>query len=177
MQLAESYARLALPFLAATTFASLVAAILNANGRFALASIANLSLHLVMIPVLLVALTGGMEAPLAARLLALAVTAGGVVHLVIVIVALAGAPPGWPGLSLVWSPGLSRLFRLAAPSLAAASTAQVVLLVATQIASAQPGAVSWLLLRRPGLPVSARLCRGRHGCRAAPGHCGLRGGR
>jgi putative peptidoglycan lipid II flippase len=144
MALAESYTRLALPFLALTTLASLVAAILNANGRFTLAAVATLALNLVMIPVLLLVLARGIETPQAAKLLALAVTIGGLAHLLLVVAALASAQPGWPRLRLGWSPDLTRLFRLAGPSLAAASTSQIVLLVATQIASAQPGAVSWL---------------------------------
>ncbi len=74
-------------FLAVTTLASLVAAILNANNRFTLAALATLALNLVMIPVLFVVLGGGIEPPQAAKTLALAVSVGGLVHLALVVTA------------------------------------------------------------------------------------------
>jgi putative peptidoglycan lipid II flippase len=51
--LAESYLRLALPFLSLTTMASLLAAILNAERRFAVAALAPALLNVVIISALL----------------------------------------------------------------------------------------------------------------------------
>jgi putative peptidoglycan lipid II flippase len=58
--------------------------------------------------------------------------------------ALGWKPPRIPPIRLGWSPAMSRLVRLGVPALLASATSQFVLLVATQIASSQPGAVSWL---------------------------------
>ncbi len=144
LQLAERYTRLALPFLALTVLASLVSAILNAEKRFAVAALAPIVLNIVLIA----ALFGGERASAspeqAALLLAAAVSAGGAAHLALVIWALKGRAPGLPRPSLGWSAPLRRLTRLGLPALLAGATGQLVLLVATQIASHQPGAVSWL---------------------------------
>ncbi len=142
--LAETYTRLALPFLAFTVLASLVSAILNAEKRFAVAALAPLALNLTLLALLAFGEWRHLDGPAMARVLASGVTAGGIIHLVIVGLALSRGLPGWPKPSLRWSPEMTRLLTLAVPSLIAASTAQLVLLVATQIASVQPGAVSWL---------------------------------
>jgi putative peptidoglycan lipid II flippase len=142
--LAESYTRLALPFLAFTTLASLLAAILNAERRFAVAALAPVLLNLVMISALFLIEWRGMAAPQGAKTLAMAVSIGGAAHLVMIVLALMLGRPGFPPLRLRWTPDLTRLVVLGVPALLAAATSQLVLLVATQIASAQPGAVSWL---------------------------------
>jgi putative peptidoglycan lipid II flippase len=142
--LAETYTRLVLPFLAFTVLASLISAILNAEKRFAIAALAPLALNLTLLALLALGDWHQIDGAAMARILAIGVTAGGVIHLAIVSFALSGGPPGWPRPSLSWSPDMTRLLVLAVPSLIAASTAQLVLLVATQIASVQPGAVSWL---------------------------------
>jgi putative peptidoglycan lipid II flippase len=144
LALAESYTRLALPFLAFTIFASLLAAILNAERRFAIAALAPVVLNIVMISALAYTEMVHAQPQRAAKILATAVSLSGIAHLAVVGLALASGRPGWPRPRLAWSPELTRLFTLALPALVAASTSQLVLLVATQIASVQPGAVSWL---------------------------------
>lgn len=142
--LAESYLRLALPFLSLTTMASLLAAILNAERRFAVAALAPALLNVVIISALLLNMASGASPAQGAKRLALAVSLGGGAHLVMILAALWWSRPGLPRLNLRWTPDLTRFFVLAAPAVAAASTSQLVLLVATQIASVQAGAVSWL---------------------------------
>ncbi len=142
--LAESYTRLALPFLAFTTLASLLAAILNAERRFAIAALAPVLLNVVMISALFFVEVRGMTAPQGAKTLALAISVGGAAHLLMIVLALRFGQPGFPPLRLRWTPDLTRLIVLGVPALLAAATSQLVLLVATQIASVQPGAVSWL---------------------------------
>ncbi|MFN3673400.1 MAG: murein biosynthesis integral membrane protein MurJ [Bosea sp. (in: a-proteobacteria)] len=142
--LASDYTRIALPFLAFTTLASLLSAVLNAEGRFLVAALAPSLLNLVLLAALLLALWLGLRADGAATLVAVAVSVGGFLHLVMIALALMRRKPGLPAPRLRWSPEMARLVKLGGPALLAASTSQLVLLVATQIASAQPGAVSWL---------------------------------
>ena len=142
--LAESYLRLALPFLSLTTMASLLAAILNAERRFAVAALAPSLLNVVIISALLYNEWIGAGPSQGAKRLALAVSLGGGAHLLMILLALWWGRPGLPRLNFRWTPDLTRFFVLAAPAVAAASTSQLVLLVATQIASVQAGAVSWL---------------------------------
>lgn len=143
-QLATSYTRLALPFIAFTVLASLVAAILNAEKRFVVAALAPISLNIVLIGALASAEWHGLQPYRTAKNLAWFVSAAGGAHLVIVLWALGWKAPGWPRLRLGFSPEMRRLLVLGVPALLASATSQFVLLVATQIASVQPGAVSWL---------------------------------
>ncbi len=142
--LAEHYTRLALPFLVFTALASLLAAVLNAEGRFLVAALAPSLLNLVLIAALLLALMVKTQASQTAMIIAIAVSVGGALHLVMIGLALARGGLRLPRPRLRWSPEMTRLVRLGGPAVLAASTSQLVLLVATQIASGQPGAVSWL---------------------------------
>lgn len=142
--LATDYTRIALPFLAFTTLASLLSAMLNAEGRFLVAALGPSLLNIVLLAALLLALALGVQADGAATLISVAVSLGGFLHLVMITVALMRRRPGLPAPRLRWSPEMARLVKLGGPALLAASTSQLVLLVATQIASVQPGAVSWL---------------------------------
>jgi putative peptidoglycan lipid II flippase len=144
LALATGYTRIALPFLALTTLASLLAAVLNSEGRFLVAALAPSLLNLVLIGALLLALSMGTGAARSAEIIAIAVSVGGALHLALNIGALLAGRPGPPRPRLRWSPAMTRLLALGAPALLAASTSQLVLLIATQIASTQPGAVSWL---------------------------------
>ena len=143
-QLAQSYTRLALPFVAFTVLASLVAAILNAEKRFVVAAFAQVALSVVLISALLLTEWQGQTPYRTAKTLAWSVSLAGFCHLVIVLWALGWRAPGWPRLRFGFSPSMRRMLILGGPALLASATSQFVLLVATQIASAQPGAVSWL---------------------------------
>lgn len=143
-QLAQSYTRLALPFIGFTVMASLIAAILNAEKRFAIAALAPITLNVVVISALLWTEWQGHSTLRTAKTLAWSVSVAGALHLLLVFWALGWKKPGIPRFRLGWSAPMRRLVLLGVPALLASATSQVVLLVATQIASAQPGAVSWL---------------------------------
>lgn len=143
-RLAEAYTRLALPFIAFTVLASLIAAILNAEKRFLVAALAPVVLNVVLIGALLFVEWTGQTPYRMAKTLAWSVSLAGLCHLVIVFWALGWRAPGIPRLRFGLSAEMRRLLWLGAPALLASATSQFVLLVATQIASTRPGAVSWL---------------------------------
>lgn len=142
LALAASYTRLMLPFLLLTTLAALLAALLNAERRFAVAALAPALMNAILLGVLLAMQVAGIAPEVGARGLALAVSLTGLAHLAMILVNLRAF--GLPRPSLRWSPEMIRLIRTGGATLLAASAAQLVLLVATQIASSEPGAVAAL---------------------------------
>ncbi|MCU4181201.1 murein biosynthesis integral membrane protein MurJ [Bosea sp. BH3] len=140
--LAAHYTRLMLPFLLLTTLAALLAALLNAEKRFAVAALAPALMNAILLGVLLALHLIGAAPETGARWLALSVSLTGLAHLAMILWAFGGV--GLPRPSLRWSPEMMRLVRTGGGTLLAASAAQLVLLVATQIASAEPGAVAAL---------------------------------
>jgi putative peptidoglycan lipid II flippase len=142
LALAATYTRLMLPFLALTTLAALLAALLNAEGRFSVAALAPALMNAILLAALLVQLVLGGEAEHHAGVLAACLSLTGLAHLVLILWRLRAI--GVPRPSLRWSPEMTRLLKTGGATLLAASAAQLVLLVATQIASGQPGAVSAL---------------------------------
>jgi putative peptidoglycan lipid II flippase len=131
-----------LPFLFLTTLAALLAALLNAEKRFAVSALAPALMNGVLLALLLGLHVAGAQPRDAARWLAIGVSLTGLAHLVLILLALRGL--GLPRPALRWSPDMSRLLKTGGATLLAASAAQLVLLVATQIASIEPGAVSAL---------------------------------
>lgn len=142
LALAAQYTRLMLPFLLLTTLAAMLAALLNAEKDFALAALAPALMNLILVGCLFAMLAGGSEPAPAARWLAGLVSLTGLAHLALILLALRRI--GVPRPSLRWSPEMGRLLSTGGATLLAASAAQLVLLVATQIASFEPGAVSAL---------------------------------
>ncbi|MGX5735256.1 murein biosynthesis integral membrane protein MurJ [Bosea thiooxidans] len=142
LELAARYTRLMLPFLLLTTLAALLAALLNAEKRFTVAALAPALMNAILLGVLLALHLAGTAPEEAARWLALAVSLTGLAHLAMILWALRAI--GLPRPSLRWSPEMTRLLRTGGATLLAASAAQLVLLVATQIASVETGAVAAL---------------------------------
>ncbi|MDR6872321.1 putative peptidoglycan lipid II flippase [Bosea sp. BE125] len=142
LALAAHYTRLMLPFLLLTTLAAMLAAVLNAEKRFTLAALAPALMNALLVGFLMVSLARGLEAELAAQSQAILVSLTGLAHLGLILFAL--RKTGLVRPSLRWSPEMARLVRTGGATLLAASTAQLVLLVATQIASAEPGSVAAL---------------------------------
>lgn len=136
------YTRLMLPFLLLTTLAALLAALLNAERRFAVAALAPALMNAVLLGLLLVLHLHGAAPDQAAQWLAAGVSLTGLAHLALILLALRSL--GLPRPVLRWSPDMTRLLRTGGATLLAASAGQLVLLVATQIASTEPGAVSAL---------------------------------
>jgi putative peptidoglycan lipid II flippase len=142
LALASLYTRLMLPYLALTTLAAMLAALLNAEKRFALAALAPVAMNAVLVAFLLAAMLRDAAPALAAPWLAATVSLTGLAHLALILVGLRRLGP--VRLRLSWSPAMSQLLRIGGATLLAASAGQLVLLVATQIASAEPGSVAAL---------------------------------
>lgn len=142
LALAASYTRLMLPFLLLTTLAALLAALLNAERRFTVAALAPALMNAILLGLLVVLHATGAEPEIGAHWLAICVSLTGFAHFMMILLSLRGL--GLPRPSLRWSPEMTRLIRTGGATLLAASSAQLILLVATQIASAEPGAVAAL---------------------------------
>ncbi len=153
--LAVELSRITFPYLAFISLAALLAAVLNALGRFAAAAAAPVVLNLALITALtLSAVTGLAPAPL----LAWGVFAAGLVQLLLLTLALHRA-----GFMLRLrrphlGPRVRRLFALVLPGAVGAGVYQLNLVVDTWFAShLEPGAVSWLFYadRLNQLPLGA----------------------
>jgi putative peptidoglycan lipid II flippase len=142
LALAAFYTRLMLPFVLLTTLAALLAALLNAEGRFTVAALAPALMNAILLAVLLVELFRGGPSEQSATLLAACLSLSGLAHLALVLAPLRRIGVLRP--SLRWSPEMKRLVRTGGATLLAASAAQLVLLVSTQIASAEAGSVAAL---------------------------------
>ncbi|WP_164985999.1 murein biosynthesis integral membrane protein MurJ [Bosea sp. Tri-44] len=142
LALAAFYTRLMLPFVLLTTLAALLAALLNAEGRFTVAALAPALMNAILLAALLMELFRGSDSHASATLLAACLSLTGLAHLAMILWRLRGI--GLPRPSLRWSPDMTRLVKTGGATLLAASAAQLVLLVSTQIASTEPGSVSAL---------------------------------
>ncbi|MFT0892808.1 murein biosynthesis integral membrane protein MurJ [Pseudochelatococcus sp. G4_1912] len=137
------YTQFALPFVAFTSLASLIAAYLNAQRHFIAAAAAPALVNGLLIIALLAA--GQAEAnPETGLWLAAVVSLSGLMHLVIVAWAMLRMPDRPPLRLPRFDGAVGHLLRFALPALVASSMTQVILLAATMIASSEPSAVSWL---------------------------------
>ncbi|MEL6363440.1 MAG: murein biosynthesis integral membrane protein MurJ [Pseudomonadota bacterium] len=141
--LAVLYTRIMFPYLAFMSGVGLLSGVLNSLGRFAVAAGAPLLLNILMIGAVLFVAGDGPEA--AGSALSWAVAAAGVAQLAALYWGAARAGyavrPRLPRLT----PGVKRLLVLGAPGFLAAGSAQINLIVGTNIASRESGAVSWLM--------------------------------
>ena len=141
--LAVLYTRIMFPYLAFMSGVGLLSGILNSLGKFAVAAGAPLLLNICMIAAVLYAAGNGAEA--AGHALAWAVAAAGVAQLAALYWGASrvgfALRPRLPRLT----PGVKRLFVLGAPGFLAAGSAQINLIVGTNVASRESGAVSWLM--------------------------------
>jgi putative peptidoglycan lipid II flippase len=141
--LAVMLARIALPYLVFMSLVALYSGVLNALGRFAIAALAPTLLNVVLIIVLLalVAFRSGQTA--AGIALAWAITASGVLQ--VIVVALAAARiMRVPIERLHLTPDMRRLMTLSAPGVIAGGMAQLTMVISTIIATLQDRVVSWL---------------------------------
>ncbi len=141
LQLAIQFSIITFPYLLFMSLTALQGGVLNSLHRFAHAAAAPILLNVVMILALAVAapLTG-----MPGHALAWAVAAAGVCQFLWLVIACHRA-----GIALRLPPPrlgapVRRLFRLMGPGLIGAGVMQINLVVGTQIASWQDGAVSWL---------------------------------
>jgi len=142
LALAAFYTRLMLPFVLLTTLAALLAALLNAEGRFTVAALAPALMNAILLAALLFESFRGGDSHASATLLAGCLSLTGLAHLAMILLRLRSI--GLPRPGLRWSPDMTRLVRTGGATLLAASAAQLVLLISTQIASTEAGSVSAL---------------------------------
>lgn len=137
------YTRIMFPYLMMMSLVGLLSGILNSLGRFAASAGAPLALNVCLIAAIL--LYADAETEITGMAAAWGVFAGGVVQLAIL---LYGAHRQGFLLRLQMprlTPSVKRLFMLGAPGFISAGAVQINLIIGTNIASQQPGAVSWLM--------------------------------
>jgi putative peptidoglycan lipid II flippase len=137
--------RIAFPYLGLVSLTAFYSGVLNSRGRFAAAAFAPALLNVVLIAALLLVFYMGWEAhPAAGTALSVGTIVGGLVQLVLVMVATrrAGAVIGLRRPRL--TTGVRRLIRLGVPGVVAGGITQINIVIGTMIASLAPGAVSYL---------------------------------
>jgi putative peptidoglycan lipid II flippase len=142
---AVAFGRIVFPFVAVILVVAVFTGTLNALGRFAIAAWAPVLLNIMLIGALLYALTQGLRGTRdAGFLLVWTVLAAGVVNLLIV-----GAAVFLAGYRLMphiprFDADVRRLMLMALPGIAIAGAGHVNVVVAAQLSSGIPSAVSWL---------------------------------
>lgn len=143
--LAADLTRLTFPYLAAVTVAALIGGVLAADRRFLAAAAAPILLNVAMIAALVSLHVSGLDGGvLAGRVLAATITVAGLAQMLLLI-AVARRHRRLPRLSgpIPWPP-LRKFARTLGPGLFAGGFAEIAVVVATVIASVEPGAVSWV---------------------------------
>ena len=142
-ELTTLYSRIMFPYLMMMSLVGLYSGILNSVGRFAAAAAAPLALNIAMIAALL--WYADAETHVSGQAVAWGVFAGGLIQLAMLMY---GAHRQGYLLRLRMprlSPSIKRLLALGAPGFISAGAVQFNLIVGTNIASQEPGAVSWLM--------------------------------
>lgn len=137
------YLRIMFPYLAFMSVVGLLSGILNSLGRFAAYAGAPLLLNVCQIAAII--LYADKDIHVTGAALSWATTASGVLQLALLVW---GAQR--QGYFLRWrvpkmTPGVSRLLRLGAPGFISAGAIQINIIIGTNIASREAGAVSWLM--------------------------------
>lgn len=144
-ELAVQLTRITFPYLLCVSLVALLAGVLNALDRFALAAFAPVLLNVVFIVVLsALAMAGTRETPEAGLALAWAVFVGGIAQLVVLIVGVRRAGMGLALRRPKLTGGIRRLGVLGFYGVIAGGITQLNITIGTIIASLQDSAVSWL---------------------------------
>ena len=144
LTLASAYARWTTPLIAASSLSALASAILAAQGRLRVAALAPVLVNAVLVAVLL-ALAGESAAPDTTGLMvAMAVSAAGLLQLVATGAALYGGGRRPRLVRPRLTPELRRFLALAGPGVATAASAQLSILAALQLASREPASFAQL---------------------------------
>jgi putative peptidoglycan lipid II flippase len=141
--LATFYLRIMFPYLACMSIVGLLSGILNSLDRFMAYAGAPLLLNICQIGAII--LYADAEIHITGEALAWATMISGVLQLALLVW---GAHK--QGYLLKWrlprwTPGVSRMLRLGTPGFISAGAIQINLIIGTNIASQEPGAVSWLM--------------------------------
>jgi putative peptidoglycan lipid II flippase len=143
--LAVLLSRIAFPYLLLISITTLLSGALNGIGRFAAAAFSQSLLNVVLIGALVFLYWKGEVGTVRAGvLLTSAITLGGIVQLVFLVVACRRAGIRIRLVRPRWTGNVKRLTRLALPSVIAGGVTQINIVVGTIIASLEAGAVSWL---------------------------------
>ena len=142
---AVAYGRLLFPYVAIVLIVAAFSGTLNAIGRYAVAAWAPVLLNVILIAALLYCLAAGLRGTREAGfVLVAAVPVAGLLNLAAVGIAAGFAGyslrPCWPRIDA----DLRRLMLLALPGIAVVGSGPVNMLVAAQMSSTTPSAVSWL---------------------------------
>jgi putative peptidoglycan lipid II flippase len=141
LQLAVENARLMLPYLAFAGPVTVLMALLNAQGRFALTAFSPLLFNIALIAVLAVLLGRRADAAFTALIIAATVGIAGLLQLLILV--SHGGSIASP-LRIAFDAPMRGFLRLAAPGMIASAGPQLLVLGGAIIASSSPSAVSWL---------------------------------
>ncbi|MEM9123204.1 MAG: murein biosynthesis integral membrane protein MurJ [Pseudomonadota bacterium] len=133
--------RITFPYLLFMSLTALLSGMLNSLGRFIVAAAAPILLNIVLI---VAVIYGARYTQTPGHALAMGVAVAGVLQFLLVLWGVARQKMlprlRWPRLT----PGVKRLLTLGVPGVIAGGITQVNILVGTQIASFEPGAVSYL---------------------------------
>lgn len=141
--LATLYTRIMFPYLMMMSLVGLLSGVLNSLGRFAASAGAPLALNVCLIAAIL--FYADAEVEVSGQAASWGVFAGGLAQVVILFY---GA---WRQRFLLrlrtprLTPAMKKLFKLGAPGFISAGAIQINLIIGTNIASREPGAVSWLM--------------------------------
>jgi putative peptidoglycan lipid II flippase len=142
LQLATDNARLMLPYLAFAGPVTVMMALLNAQGRFALTAFSPLLFNIALIAVMVVLLAIRPDAVQAAQIVAATTGIAGLLQLSVLVLRRGGniAAP----LRISFDPEIRGFLAKAAPGMMASSAPQLLMVAGAIIASSSPSAVSWL---------------------------------
>jgi len=143
LQLAVDDARLMLPYLAFAGPVTVMMALLNAQGRFALTAFSPLLFNIALIAVMIALLSWRQDAVHAALVIAGTVGIAGLLQLLILVSHRGGASNATP-LRVSFDAQMRGFLGKAAPGMIASAGPQLLVVAGAMVASASPSAVSWL---------------------------------
>ncbi len=142
LQLATDNARLMLPYLAFAGPVTVMMALLNAQGRFALTAFSPLLFNIALIAVMAVLMMFPQDAVRAAQIVAATVGVAGLLQLS--MLALRRGESIATPLQISFDKEIRGFLAKAAPGMMASSAPQLLMVAGAIIASSSPSAVSWL---------------------------------
>ncbi|MEQ1930260.1 MAG: murein biosynthesis integral membrane protein MurJ [Parvularculaceae bacterium] len=137
------YLRIMFPYLACMSVVGLLSGVLNSHDKFLAYAGAPLLLNVCQIAAIM--FLADASSPVVGEALSWATMVSGVLQLLLLVW---GARRQGYFLKLRrprWTPGLSRLIKLGGPGFLSAGAIQINIIIGTNIASQEPGAVSWLM--------------------------------
>jgi putative peptidoglycan lipid II flippase len=143
LQMAVTDARLMLPYLAFAGPVTVMMALMNAQGRFALTAFSPLLFNIALIAVMMALFGRRLEAASAALSIAATVGIAGLLQLLMLLMRRGASSLATP-LRIVFDSEMRGFFAKAIPGMIASSGPQTLIVAGAIIASSQPAAVSWL---------------------------------